>query len=217
MILINLLPQEYRQRRRTPIKQTVAVFAAVAVNCSLVAWWAWTAFGVSAEVQSEVAVLQDTLDSISPQVAYHRALEKENQQFATRETTLASITSNRISWTRKVDELIDIINRGGDGEKYLIWLDDLTVSQNNDPRRPGAGSLSAGGHSGSSNFAHVANFIDDLEASTFIGDFYKPEPPEGSQSSVDEELIPAEVWSFPLELALRPPEERERPQEEVTE
>lgn len=210
MILINLLPDEYRQKQRTPIKLLLAVSASVAVNGSLLAFLAWTAFGVAAEVKSELTVLQDQKAGLEPQVAYHHDLEKESQVFLAREATLKKITANRISWTRKVDELIDVINVGGDGEKYLVWLDDLNVDQKESARAKTHGSLKASGHSGSTNPSHVANFLDDLERSPFCEDFNKPAPPEGSQSSKDEGLMPSEVWNFPLEVTLKAPEERQR-------
>jgi Tfp pilus assembly protein PilN len=210
MILINLLPDEYRQKRRTPVKLLLAVTASVAVNGSLLAYWAWTAFGVAAEVKSELSVLQDQKAGLDPQVAYHRDLEKESKLFESREEMLKTITANRISWTRKVDELIDVVNVGGDGEKYLVWFDDLNVDQKESARNKTYGSLKASGHSGSTNPSHVANFLDDLERSPFCEDFRKPAPPEGSQSSKDEGLMPAEVWNFPLEVALKAPEERRR-------
>jgi len=210
MILINLLPDEFRQKRRTPVKLLLAVTASVAVNGSLVAWWAWTAFGVAAEIKSELAVLQDQRAGLDPQVAYHRDLEKESKVFDAREQMLKNITGSRISWTRKVDELIDVINVGGDGEKYLVWLDDLTIDQKENTRNKTFGSLKASGHSGSNSFAHVANFLEDLENSPFCEDFNKPSPPEGSQTTKDEGLMPAEVWNFPLAVTLKAAEERQR-------
>lgn len=210
MILINLLPDEYRQKKRTPVKLLLAITASAAINGSLVAYWAWTAFGVAAEVKSELAVLQDQRAAIDPQVSYHRDLEKESQLFDAREEMLKKITANRISWTRKVDELIDVVNVGGDGEKYLVWLDDLTVDQKESSRNKSYGSLKASGHSGSTSFAHVANFLDDVERSTFCEDFNRPAPPEGSQSSKDEGLMPSEIFNFPLEATLKAPEERRR-------
>jgi Tfp pilus assembly protein PilN len=210
MILINLLPDEFRQKRRTPVKLLLAVSATVAVNGSLAAFWAWTAFGVAAEVKSELSVLQDQKAGLDPQVAYHRDLEKESKLFESREEMLKTITANRISWTRKIDELIDVVNVGGDGEKYLVWFDDLNVDQKESARNKTYGSLKASGHSGSTNPSHVANFLDDLERSPFCEDFRKPAPPEGSQSSKDEGLMPAEVWNFPLEVALKAPDERRR-------
>jgi len=209
MILINLLPEEFRQKRRTPIKLLLAVSASVAINGSLAAYWAWTAFGVSAEVKSELAVLKEQKATLDPQVAYYHDLEKESQLFDAREEMLKKITANRVSWTRKVDELIDVINVGGDGEKYLVWLDDLNVDQK-ETRGKGFGSLKSSGHSGSPSFANVANFLDDLERSTFCEDFNKPSPPEGSQTAKDEGLMPADVWNFPIEATLKAPDERRR-------
>jgi Tfp pilus assembly protein PilN len=210
MILINLLPDEFREKKRTPVKLLLTITASVAINGSLAAYWAWTAFGVAAEVKSELAVLQDQKAAIDPQVSYHNELVKESQLFDAREEMLKKITANRISWTRKLDELIDVVNVGGDGEKYLVWFDDLTVDQKESARQKSFGSLKASGHSGSTSFAHVANFLDDLERSTFCEDFNRPAPPEGSQSSKDEGLMPSEIFNFPLEATLKAPEERRR-------
>src|SRR5205085_7433785 len=53
MIRINLLPEEYRKKARTPIKLLLAVAGAVTVNGALLAWWGWAAFGVASEIESE--------------------------------------------------------------------------------------------------------------------------------------------------------------------
>jgi Tfp pilus assembly protein PilN len=193
MIRINLLPEEYRKRNRTPLKLMLTVSAGVTVNSVLLAWYAWLAFGVSAEIDSERNVLQTELDGLTPQVTYHKALEGEQKRFAAREQTLGGITASRISWTRKVDELITVINSGGEGERHFVWLDDLNVQQTTSARARNAGSVKASGHSGSNNFAQVANFLEDLERSPFIEDFLPPAPPEGTQTLVDNELIPPVV------------------------
>ena len=129
MILINLLPEEYRQRRRTPLKALAVIGAAVAINASLGAYWAWIAFGEAAEVRSELAVLQDTKAGLDPQVAYHHDLEAESTIFKSREATLDEITMKRVSWTEKTDQVTDLINAGGDGDKYQIWHSSQTGPQ----------------------------------------------------------------------------------------
>ena len=129
MIRINLLPEEYRKKNRTPLKMMLAVATGVTVNSILLAWYAWLAFGVSAEIESERTVLQTELDGLTPQVDYHKSLDGEQLRYAAREKTLAGITASRIYWTRKVDELITVINAGGEGERHFVWLDDLTVQQ----------------------------------------------------------------------------------------
>lgn len=208
MIRINLLPEEYRRKAKTPLKLMLGVTLAVTVNASLAAWAAWMYFGVEARISSERSALQTDMDGLSPQVAYHRALESESRVHKSRENTLTEITNSRVSWTRKVDELIDVVNRGGDGQRHLIWLDDLSVVQNGPGGRSGVGEVKASGHSGSDKFAQVANFLEDLEASSFIEDFHPPAPPEGSESLIDEELVPSVVWAFPMSLKLKSPEER---------
>jgi hypothetical protein len=89
-----------------------------------------------------------------------------------------------------------------------VWLDDLNVTQAVDGNAKNFGSVRAAGHSGSDKFAQVANFLEDLETSAFIDDFEKPSPPEGTQTLVDETLVPPVAWAFPLSLSLKAPEER---------
>ena len=208
MIRINLLPEEYRKQARTPVKLLLGLLLAVIVNAGLASWWAFQAFGLQAELASETASLQTELDGLQPQVTYYNSLDGESKQYKSRESTLAAITSTRISWTKKLDELIDIVNRGGNGQRHLVWFDDLQVAQSSDPKAKSPGTLKASGHSGSDKFAQVANFLEDLESSTFISDFQPPSPPEGTQTLVDETLIPSVAWSFPLALTLKTAEER---------
>ncbi len=208
MITINLLPDEYRKSRRTPLRMLAVIAAAVAINGSLIAWWSWTAFGVKAELESRLSVLKSDMDALKPQVEYYRALERESREFQSREATLAQITAGRTLWTEKLDQLIDVVNRGGDGDKYLIWMDDLNFIPRVDQRRGTVGTLRAEGHSGSGNFAHVANFLEDLERSDFARGFLIARSPQGSLSNRDAQLIPSETWSFPIELHMRAPEQR---------
>lgn len=209
MIQINLLPEEYRRRARTPIKITMAVAGVIAANALLLVWFAWLALGVMAEIDSEREVLQTELDGLNPQVEFHKSLETERKSFSAREETLADITGSRINWTRKVDELVTVINSGGGGERHYVWLDDLNVVQNSEVRNKSAGSVKANGHSGSDNFSQIANFLEDVERSPFIEEFLAPAPPAGTQSSKDEELIPAVVWSFPLSIEIKSLEQRQ--------
>jgi Tfp pilus assembly protein PilN len=209
MIRINLLPEQYRKKARTPIKLLLGVSAAVAVNAALVAWWGHLALGVQAEIDTEKAALQTEMDGLTPQVNYFHSLQTEGKQYTSRETTLASITKSRVSWTRKLDELLDVVNRGGDGQRHLIWLDDLSVTQTGDDgKSKNFGQLTASGHSGSEKFAQVANFLEDLEGSPFMSDFQPPAPPEGTQTLEDKTLVPPVVWAFPLSLSLKSPDER---------
>ena len=206
MILINLLPEAYREKSKTPIKYMAAVAASVAINGSLLAFWAWTAFGVAAEVKSELTVLKDTKAGLEPQVNYHRELEAESKIFQSREQLLDRITSSRVGWTRKLDELIELVNRGGE-EKYLVWFKDLEARVEDNARNNAFGHLKAEGHTAES-FSQVANFLEDVSEHKFSDVFGPPRPPEGSAATTDEGLFPAKVWTFPLQVDLKSPEER---------
>ena len=89
----------------------------------------------------------------------------------------------------QVDELIDVINLGGDGDRYLVWLDDLTVDSKENPRAKTYGKFKASGHSGSSNFSNVANFLEDIQSHKFSDVFNEPADPEGALSQKDEGLM----------------------------
>jgi hypothetical protein len=208
MIRINLLPEEYRRKTRTPIKLVLGLAAAASINAGLAVWWTWSAVGELATVESEKSALQLEVDGLTPQVNYFRGLETERKQYQSREQTLASITKSRVSWTRKLDELLDVVNRGNDGTRHLVWFDELQVAQTTDAKAKTPGSLRASAHSGSDKYAQIANFLEDLEASPFITDFQTPAPPEGSQAMIDETLVPSIAWSFPLAVTLKTVEER---------
>lgn len=203
MIRINLLPEEYRKSSRTPIKLMASIAVLIALNAGLMAWLGYVHLNVEKLVDGEKSTVQSEMSGLKPQLDYFASLESESKQYKSREQTLSSITKSRICWTKKLDELIDVCSRGGDGERHLVWFDDLQVVQNLDPKAKVPGTVSATGHSGSEKFAQVANFLEDLEGSSFISDFEPPAAPEGTQTLVDEALIPPVAWAFPLKLKMK--------------
>jgi hypothetical protein len=221
MILINLLPEEFVRQRRTPAQTFAAVGAAVTVNAVLLAWLGSLFFGTKSNVAHELEIKQADLASLKPQLDYHEDLVAENKLFESREGTLAEITTGRVNWTEKVDQLVDVINSGGEGrsgdaprgESYLIWLNNLNVVQQvgtsgKSKSANSGGTFRAEGYSGSPNFGLVANFFEDLTRSDFANGFNPPAPPDGQVAEEDEGLIPSEIFSFTLDLQLLPPPER---------
>ena len=110
MIQINFLPQEFRARAKTPVKVIAATAAVTTICASLLAFWAYLSFGVLANAETELQTLKLEMDGLRPRVAYHDNLQAETKVFASREQTLAEITKNRVLWTKKLDELIDVVN-----------------------------------------------------------------------------------------------------------
>ena len=115
MIRINLLPESYRKTTRTPIKLMIGIAAIVAINAGLAAWLGYVHFNVELQIEGEKSTVQSEMSGLKPQLDYYAALESESKQYKSREQTLSSITKSRICWTKKLDELIDVCSRGGDG------------------------------------------------------------------------------------------------------
>ena len=212
MISVNLLPDEYRKRARSPIGMIAAIAAAVLLNTSLLAYWGYLEFGVSANIETTRSMLQSDFDGLQPQVNYHKKLEKEIQTRSAREQTLAQITKNRVLWTKSLDDLLDVVHAGREGIEHFIWFDDIDVKMDaGGARRGNFGEMKASGHSGSDEYDQVANFLEDMEdqeLSTLSQIFGKPAAPEARVNDADEELIPAINWSFPLTIKLVSPEDR---------
>lgn len=212
MITINLLPDEYRRRAKSPVAMIAAIAAAVLINASLIAYWGYLEFGVSANVETTRSVLQLDLDGLKPQVEYHNKLEKEIQTRSAREQTLSEINQNRVLWTETFDELLDIVHAGREGIEHFIWFDDVNAKMEaGGGRGKNFGEMKAAGHSGSTDYDQVANFLEDIEDPELSGmwqRFGKPAAPEARKNEPDEDLIPSINWSFPLTMQLLSPEDR---------
>lgn len=214
MITINLLPDEFRRRAQTPVRLFIGVGVAVLVNGGLFAWWSYLHFGVAANVETTRSVLQLDMDGLKPQVDYHQALQAEVATRSAREKTLSEITANRVLWTKVLDELVDVTHSGREGIEHYVWFDDVQVKMEEagaGRRRSSFGSLKAAGHSGSSEYEQVANFLEDIESPTLsqlMATLNKPADLEAKKNEAEPELIPSVNWSFPLELELKSPEER---------
>jgi len=213
MIRINLLPDEYRKRTRMPAKRMAAIAAAVAINASLLAFWGQLHFAVANEIEGVYSGHQLDMDGLKPQVDYHDALATEIKLFSSREKTLSDITKNRVLWTRKMDQLIDVVNAGNDVD-HFVWFDDAnaqTQRARSGRATKSYGSFEAIGHSGSDKWDRMANFLDDVvdkDLTSFIDDFDTLNRPQGRKNDSDDGLIPAVNWVFPLKLTLRSPDER---------
>jgi len=209
MITVNLLPEEYRRRAKSPIGIIAAISAAVLLNASLFAYWGYLHFGVSANIATTRDVLQADLNGLKWQVDYHKSLEAEIATRSKREQTLSQITKNRVLWTKALDEMVDIVHAGREGVDHFVWFDDVQANVRTDKRDHGY--LKAQGVSGSEDYDQVANFLEDLEdpsLSTLTGVFNRPADLQATLNAADETLIPSVTWSFPLNMSLLSPEDR---------
>lgn len=205
MIHINLLPEHFRRSDRMPLGKFALVLASLLLASGSVVYYFYLQFN---ELSPKVAIrkdLEEQLASLKPQLDQHKALLDEKGDYEKREAKIKEISSSRILWAKKFDQLCDIVNAGEDTARYTVWFENLKVGQTADGKSGTGGKLEAKGLSGSANSANVANFYEDIQKTQFYKDFVKINNPGGTLQDPDKELIPAQVWEFKLDMGLRPP------------
>jgi len=216
MIRVNLLPAEYRRRDRTPLRVFGALIAAVMAVCACGFYYADTYFGELGGVEARLSEVKAELSGLLLQVKHHDSLVREKDDYSARATTIHEISKSRISWTKKVDELIDITNAGepreetGDG--YLVWFGNLDIAQNvlengakkkkkgNEPET--AGRFSLQGMCATEHASSIVAFLNDLKSNEeFFRDFAFIEDPKADLiEQEDQALEPAHVMNFPIAM-----------------
>lgn len=217
MIRVNLLPAEYRRRDRTPFRVFVSLVAAVMAVCGCGFYYADTFFGELGGVEARLSEVKAELAGLLPQVKHHDSLVREKDDYAARATTIHEISKSRISWTKKIDELIDITNAGepreDTGEGYLVWFGSLDIVQNvlesgAKKKKKGstevetAGSFRLQGMCATQEMSSIVDFMDDLKANDeFFRDFAFIEDPKANlNNQEDQALEPAHVMNFPIAM-----------------
>ncbi len=107
MIRINLLPKELQQAARTPVK----LFVAIVVGIVLVLGSAFTYsyFWFNTMVLAErVERKKDEVEHLKANAAEVDSLLDDIEDYKQRERAIISIKTNRILWSRKLDELVQI-------------------------------------------------------------------------------------------------------------
>jgi len=107
MIRINLLPKDLQQAARTPMKLFATILVGVALSTICVCVYAYVWFNV--------IVLEERADRKHEEVAHLQknaaevdSLLDDIADYKEREKTIISIKTNRILWSKKLDELCRI-------------------------------------------------------------------------------------------------------------
>lgn len=209
MIRVNLLPPEYRKADGPPIARVVALVSGAVVTASAFGVWCWVHFGVLAEAESLRAEKEEDLAQVRALADRSDALEREFQEYQRRRDTIEKIGSSRILWSRKLDELADLVHNKGDSKLYLVWLNSIRT---NTPRVSGSPvALTITGVSGGEEYARLSDFNKTIkDTKEFFEDFIKVDPPEGTQRRFDDGRFPAAGWEFNFTLDHKQPNWREK-------
>lgn len=209
MIKVNLLPHEYRKVERTPILRFVTIVCGVILSASAIGAFLYVHFGMLVETQLERQQLEDAYHTKKKEADRSKELLREAQEYQKRRDTIEKIGTERIVWSRKIDELCDIVHNKGDTKRHVVWLNTIrTVGAQRAPRGSKKKQVSPGGlyfkgFSGGSEVHRLSDFHLDVKNSDFYEDFTSIDNPEGDVVYFNDDRVPKSAWQFDFNLFLK--------------
>ena len=200
MIHINLLPADLRRGNRLPARVLAAAFAAALLVSAAIGWFGLVYFGDLAAAENHLLSANTEFTSLQPKVQYHDALVTNQKEYELRVQTIQDIAKSRRLWSEFMDSLIDVVNNNGETERHLAWFDSISVRND---ARTGAATVSVPGNVQGFDKARLANFHDDLATAPFADQLERKTNPNWTLE-LDEERIPSEYLTFPMELSFFP-------------
>lgn len=206
MIRVNLLPQEYRKAEATPLKQFFATVGAAVVLALAGVGWAYVHWGVLVPTRQDKENIDSTVNTQKPQVQDSKNLASALQELKDQYSKIDKVAENRIIWSRKIDEVWEVVVSPTPANKYEVWLKGLSG------RLTGAvksgGDVQFGGTSSGPQVFKMADFHDAVKASEFFKDFSEITYPYGTREElVGADREPKEGWTFQFTMQLKPMKE----------
>ncbi|MBL8696548.1 MAG: hypothetical protein JNJ88_20800 [Planctomycetes bacterium] len=199
MISVNLLPEEFRRRERTPLRVFAATLAAAVVVAGLGAGVAYLRFGQLVSVQETLARIEEDRQGLEPMLKHHAALSVEIAESEKWHQTIYELRAGRINWTTKLDQFVEFISVRGDQGLGTAWFDEVSITQTIDNKTSG-GTFALQGHIEGDSVGLVADLISASKEHPFYGDFVSASVPEGKTTSSERGV----VVDFPLTFTLAP-------------
>lgn len=121
MIRINLLPKELQQAARTPVKLFVTMISGIVVLALSVFAYCYLWFDVVV-LEERVSRKHEEVNHLKANAAEVDSLLDDIQDYKRREQAIISIKTNRVLWSRKLDELAALTPRH-------IWILQLHMKE----------------------------------------------------------------------------------------
>ena len=202
MLKINLLPPEYREPDRMPVGVLLVIMLCTVLSVSSMCTVGWLYFIVLNEAESARDIAREEQDSLAPMARYADQLEKEKTEYMKRSQVIKEIETTRILWTKKLDQLMDVINNDGNREAHWVWLEELKINMaGRGANQPGAMNLK--GFTVGDQIKPASQFNRDLRNhELFQEDFDTISNPTG-ETVEDDKKLPAMAIAFDWEMTLK--------------
>ena len=210
MIKVNLLPPEYRKVEGTPVARLAITIAGVFLVSCAAGVWGYVHFGMLKQITDERDEKEQQLKSLTAQAERSQSLLREYKEYLRRRETIEKIGSSRYLWSKKLDELADLIQNKGDTKRHLVWLNTLRTNGGRATAPGSPISLSIHGWSGGDMSRKLSDFNSDLKNSEdFFADCMSVDPPEGQRISFSDLNVPNQAWEFNFNIYFKQPNWRE--------
>lgn len=199
MLRINLLPQDYREAERKPLGAylVMALCTVLAVSSIGTTAYMYFAFLKAAETAKEIA--KEKYENLAPMAEYADQLDKEKQEYMKRSKVIKEIESARIMWTKKLDQMLDVVNNKGDIEEHWVWLKDMKITTGGSR----VNGMSIKGFTVGDQYETLSNFNEDLKNhEMFKKDFVAISNPTGSIVT-EKKMEPPTAIEFAWDLKLK--------------
>lgn len=200
MIRINLLPAEYRRGTRIPPKLLATAFGSALAVAASIGWFGIVYFGELGSLERQDVAITEELDQKKVKSAYYDKLEVNRLDYSTRVGTIQDIGKSRRNWSKFLDEMVDVVNNSGDGDRHQAWFDSLTVKTDKKNR---AATVSMPGAVVGTEMARVANLHEDVAHAPFFADIANKTAP-GGKYAFDKSRVPGDSFEFQLQMQFKP-------------
>lgn len=211
---INLLPPEYRKKEMTPVIILLPMLSAITLVVGAGFYWGWMHFGELSSLEVENQDLSDTYESKKPLLNYLDGLRAEESDYTARSETIQQIAGSRVLWTKKVDQLCNVIADDDGGRRFLVLLESLEVRP---PKRARGGrgrkktappgprvTLEGLCFSDDDPLRNYNQFHERVQQSEFFrDDFVKINKPAGKSTELDDGRLPSKAWTVMMDMEMK--------------
>ena len=216
MIEVNLLPPEYRRVERTPLPRLVVLVVGTGMVVASLFYLVLIGWVKMGQEKSRERDLNETKARQAAPLAERSQLEAEIGAIESRKNTISNIWQTRMIWSRKLDQLCDIVPRFI-GFTRLEFLGPQASRGRLPEATETGGTLTVDCLSATSEEKRLADFLRVLQGQL------APEPPATQETAIDffkdflrvddsgwkkneyKEYAEKEALEFRLELPLKPP------------
>lgn len=200
MLRINLLPEENREAERPPLGAYLLMAFCTLLAVSSLTCVAYLYFGVLKEAETARDIAKEEYENLAPIAKFADELEKEKQEYMKRSEVIKEIETTRILWTKKITQLLDVVNNKGDIDDHWVWLKDMKISMGGGNSR--SNGLELKGFTVGDQYEQLSNFNEDIKNhSLFTENFVTISNPTGS-ICYEKKMEPCSAIEFSWALQL---------------